>query len=95
MPRDCTNCGPVARNSLILSLILVAVQAAGIYIELSSRWVQPALLGALLATLVGFGFGAYGFIVAKRRWRIKNLALAVVTLLNAVLFVVILMGVIG
>ncbi|MCJ7624754.1 MAG: hypothetical protein MUO76_14730 [Anaerolineaceae bacterium] len=95
MPRDCATCAPVAKNSLILSLILIAVQAAGIYLGLAGRGVQPMLLGALLASLVGFSFGAYGVVVAKRRWRIRNLVLALVAVLNGVLFAVIFMSVIG
>jgi hypothetical protein len=75
---------------LVLSLILVAIQATGAYFELIKRWVQPILLGALLVSLVGFGFGAYGLAVAKRRWKIRNLVLVVVALLNGVLFTMIL-----
>ena len=48
------------------------------------------LIGALMATLVGFGFGAYGVVVARGQRTKGILVLAVVTVLNGVLFEMIL-----
>jgi uncharacterized membrane protein len=78
MPRDCTNCGPIAKTSLLAGVILFFIGYFGDLYQYGRVFLYTLYYLAPLAWLVGFIAGVRGWI-GKRSW-----SLGIVTLLNGV-----------
>ena len=87
MPRDCTNCAPIAKTSLITGLILVGLGAMDTFLQFGFHWVPQVFLGTAIACFVGVTAGFWGLVSGRGQPPEKSdWVLAFITLLNGTLF---------